>query len=261
MFTTFEGDNIVLLQLVAKGLLTSYRDAFGDLDTLGTLRFVARQVASTVAERTSARTLGHAAGRRPARAVREDGDLLDRARAAAAAGRPRAARARGPGPPDARRRQAGRRPVRRVQRRAGPRAAGRPRARRAGGGASRSPAAVERCTEPGRPRAARPAVHAARAVPASSRTAPGTSSTAGSPRRAAARSPGWSTRPAGGCGRTPLDLVDGFGIPDAWLAAPVARRPPSQLTTRPRVSGWWDGAVPKCLTQDGTPPSLVGAHG
>ena len=35
VFTTFEGDNTVLLQLVSKGLLTSYRDHFGDLDTLG----------------------------------------------------------------------------------------------------------------------------------------------------------------------------------------------------------------------------------
>jgi acyl-CoA oxidase len=77
VFTTFEGDNTVLLQLVAKGLLTSYRDAFGDLDTLGTVRFLARQVTSTVAERTAARTLGmrlaDARGRRP-----QDGDLLDR---------------------------------------------------------------------------------------------------------------------------------------------------------------------------------------
>ena len=35
VFTTFEGDNTVLLQLVAKGLLTGYRDAFGSLDGLG----------------------------------------------------------------------------------------------------------------------------------------------------------------------------------------------------------------------------------
>ncbi|WP_426564552.1 acyl-CoA dehydrogenase [Angustibacter sp. McL0619] len=78
VFTTFEGDNVVLLQLVAKGLLTSYRDAFGDLDTLGTLRFVARQVASTVAERTSARTFGMRLSDARTRG-REDGDLLDRA--------------------------------------------------------------------------------------------------------------------------------------------------------------------------------------
>jgi hypothetical protein len=39
VFTTFEGDNTVLLQLVSKELLTSYGDHFGDLDVLGTVRF------------------------------------------------------------------------------------------------------------------------------------------------------------------------------------------------------------------------------
>ncbi|NUQ31574.1 MAG: acyl-CoA oxidase [Dermatophilaceae bacterium] len=34
IFTTFEGDNTVLLQLVAKSLLTDYQATFGDLDTL-----------------------------------------------------------------------------------------------------------------------------------------------------------------------------------------------------------------------------------
>jgi acyl-CoA oxidase len=57
VFTTFEGDNTVLLQLVAKGLLTSHRDAFGDLDTLGIVRFGARQAVDTVIERTAARSL------------------------------------------------------------------------------------------------------------------------------------------------------------------------------------------------------------
>jgi acyl-CoA oxidase len=55
VFTTFEGDNTVLLQLVAKGLLTSYRDQFADLSTLATVRFVAEQVMETVIERTAAR--------------------------------------------------------------------------------------------------------------------------------------------------------------------------------------------------------------
>ncbi|WP_433801558.1 acyl-CoA dehydrogenase family protein [Actinomycetospora sp. CA-084318] len=53
VFTTFEGDNTVLLQLVAKGLISGYADDFGNLDTLGTIRFVADQVLDTVAERTS----------------------------------------------------------------------------------------------------------------------------------------------------------------------------------------------------------------
>ncbi|MBO0849752.1 MAG: acyl-CoA oxidase, partial [Pseudonocardia sp.] len=60
VFTTFEGDNTVLLQLVAKGLLTEYRDHVGDLDTLGMIKFVTEQVADIVAERTAARRLaGH----------------------------------------------------------------------------------------------------------------------------------------------------------------------------------------------------------
>ncbi|MGN6688541.1 MAG: acyl-CoA dehydrogenase family protein, partial [Actinomycetales bacterium] len=57
VFTTFEGDNTVLLQLVAKGLLTGYRDAFGSLDGWGKLAFVAEQVRETVIERTAARGL------------------------------------------------------------------------------------------------------------------------------------------------------------------------------------------------------------
>ena len=51
VFTTFEGDNTVLLQLVAKELLTGYRDHFGELDVLGTARFVADQAVGTVVER------------------------------------------------------------------------------------------------------------------------------------------------------------------------------------------------------------------
>ncbi|MGI6872747.1 acyl-CoA dehydrogenase family protein [Amycolatopsis sp. 3B14] len=55
VFTTFEGDNTVLLQLVAKGLLTSYRDHFADLSPLATARFVAEQFVGAVIERTAAR--------------------------------------------------------------------------------------------------------------------------------------------------------------------------------------------------------------
>ncbi len=55
VFTTFEGDNTVLLQLVAKTLLTNYREEFGELDTLGVVRLVADQVVETVIERTAAR--------------------------------------------------------------------------------------------------------------------------------------------------------------------------------------------------------------
>ena len=57
VFTTFEGDNTVLLQLVAKGLLTGYRDSFAGLDRLGRARHVTSAVLSTVAVRTEARAL------------------------------------------------------------------------------------------------------------------------------------------------------------------------------------------------------------
>lgn len=55
IFTTFEGDNTVLLQLVAKSLLADYQATFGDLDTLGIVRFGARLVGGTVIERSAAR--------------------------------------------------------------------------------------------------------------------------------------------------------------------------------------------------------------
>ena len=57
VFTTFEGDNHILLQLVAKGLLTDYSSSFGDLDQLGMVRFVANLAVETVVERTSAHKL------------------------------------------------------------------------------------------------------------------------------------------------------------------------------------------------------------
>ncbi|GAA2334664.1 acyl-CoA dehydrogenase [Saccharopolyspora halophila] len=57
VFTTFEGDNTVLLQLVAKGLLTNYKDQFDELGTLGLAKFVADQWVGAVFERTATRSL------------------------------------------------------------------------------------------------------------------------------------------------------------------------------------------------------------
>jgi acyl-CoA oxidase len=57
VFTTYEGDNSVLLQLVAKGLLTDYSARFGDLSQLEMVRFVGAQVFYTVVERSLARQL------------------------------------------------------------------------------------------------------------------------------------------------------------------------------------------------------------
>jgi acyl-CoA oxidase len=51
VFTTFEGDNTVLLQLVAKGLLTDYASDFEDLDQLGMVRYVAGLGVETVLEK------------------------------------------------------------------------------------------------------------------------------------------------------------------------------------------------------------------
>jgi acyl-CoA oxidase len=57
VFTTFEGDNTVLLQLVAKELLTGYRDHFGELDMRGTALFIAEQTVETVVERVGGHRL------------------------------------------------------------------------------------------------------------------------------------------------------------------------------------------------------------
>jgi acyl-CoA oxidase len=67
VFTTFEGDNTVLLQLVAKTLLSDYGRRIARLDLAGKARFAADLVAGTVAERTGLR------------AVVRRGDLRDRA--------------------------------------------------------------------------------------------------------------------------------------------------------------------------------------
>ena len=66
VFTTFEGDNTILLQLVAKGLLTDYKDSFEDMDQIGMVRFVGGMAVETVLERTNARVDPRAAPRRGA---------------------------------------------------------------------------------------------------------------------------------------------------------------------------------------------------
>ena len=57
VFTTFEGDNTVLLQLVAKTLLSDYGRRVGRLDLAGKARFAADLVVDTIAERTGLRAL------------------------------------------------------------------------------------------------------------------------------------------------------------------------------------------------------------
>ena len=53
VFTTFEGDNHILLQLVAKGLLTNYSTNFGELDQIEMAMFVGSMAVDTVLERTA----------------------------------------------------------------------------------------------------------------------------------------------------------------------------------------------------------------
>ena len=55
VFTTFEGDNTVLLQLTAKGLLTDYQAMWGDLDIPGMVGKIAGQVGERIVERTTGR--------------------------------------------------------------------------------------------------------------------------------------------------------------------------------------------------------------
>lgn len=57
VFTTFEGDNHVLLQLVAKGLLTDYAGEFEDMNQLDLVRFVAGLAVETVIEKTQVHKL------------------------------------------------------------------------------------------------------------------------------------------------------------------------------------------------------------
>ena len=50
IFTTFEGDNIVLMQLVAKGLLTKFRHQFDEMKVLGLVKYLAERAATAISE-------------------------------------------------------------------------------------------------------------------------------------------------------------------------------------------------------------------
>ncbi|HET8979731.1 MAG TPA: acyl-CoA dehydrogenase family protein, partial [Solirubrobacteraceae bacterium] len=75
IFTTFEGDNTVLMMLLAKGLLTGYAEQFGELDPVGTVTFVAGQAVETVLERLFARQIAQLIGDFVSRSD-EDEDLM-----------------------------------------------------------------------------------------------------------------------------------------------------------------------------------------
>lgn len=57
VFTTFEGDNTILMQLVGKGRLTDLRDEFGSLDQMAMVRFIGQQAVETVVEKAYMRQL------------------------------------------------------------------------------------------------------------------------------------------------------------------------------------------------------------
>ena len=57
IFATFEGDNTVLLQLVTKALLSDYKQVWGDLDRAGVVQATARAVGESVMEWTAAGVL------------------------------------------------------------------------------------------------------------------------------------------------------------------------------------------------------------
>jgi acyl-CoA oxidase len=57
IFTTFEGDNTILIMLAARALLTGYAHDFGDLNPVEMVTFVAGQAVETVVERLFARKI------------------------------------------------------------------------------------------------------------------------------------------------------------------------------------------------------------
>ena len=78
VFTTFEGDNTVLLQLVAKNLLSGFKHETEELDTLGSAAFFAGQLFELVVERSALRELIGRIGDDLIPGRDEEADLLER---------------------------------------------------------------------------------------------------------------------------------------------------------------------------------------
>lgn len=76
VFSTFEGDNVVLTQLVGKELLGAYAAEFGDMDQLETVSFAFNTVADVVQEKARTSTLWQKLV--DAVTDREHTDILDR---------------------------------------------------------------------------------------------------------------------------------------------------------------------------------------
>ena len=77
VFATFEGDNTVLMQLVARGLLTGYQETWTGLDRRETMTKTADMMARMVLERTAGRGTVDALVAR-ARRVSNEASVLDR---------------------------------------------------------------------------------------------------------------------------------------------------------------------------------------
>ena len=78
VFTTFEGDNTILLQLVAKSLLTGFRDELGELGPVATAGFIAGQALETAVERSAAREIIQRLTDDLVPSREREGDLRDR---------------------------------------------------------------------------------------------------------------------------------------------------------------------------------------
>jgi acyl-CoA oxidase len=76
IFTTFEGDNTVLMLLLARGLLTGYGEHFGELNPVGMVTFVAGQAVEVVVERLFARQIAQVIGDVVGGSGGDDDDLL-----------------------------------------------------------------------------------------------------------------------------------------------------------------------------------------
>jgi acyl-CoA oxidase len=62
VFTTFEGDNTVLMLLLARGLMTGYHEHFGELNPVEMVTFIAGQAVENVIERLFARKIAQVIG-------------------------------------------------------------------------------------------------------------------------------------------------------------------------------------------------------
>jgi hypothetical protein len=51
IYTTFEGDNTVLMQLVAKNRLSEFRKSFGKMDAMGIINYVYENAKTAISEK------------------------------------------------------------------------------------------------------------------------------------------------------------------------------------------------------------------